>query len=359
MSKDLRDFRLGTVASNDHETPLTKDVSERLQGQLYASLPPGGVPLADGTWVEEGSLIQLNAAAYGLVNAPSAWRKTIVRGIENFGNRRSCCDPCIFCLMDESGPQGHILIDLDDLATHGNAVHAENMAKLQKTFKFGKWKSIYNSEGDYAGRTVIQDQSYGFHIHQVKFVQERLSPIVIPRGRRSDKKSETTDGEKRQLRAVWGSINWVQRESRPNVSALASLGMGSLNHSTVQDLCDANVAVERLKAEPFLGVKLPHIPIQHVRWATVQDASWANAAEDHSQGAFLVGATSPGLWNNLPSPFALLSHKSHGLKRKCSSTLAAETQIMSEALAEVEWIRGLFEELTNPKFSIVEWAARS
>ena len=32
---------------------------------------------------------------------------------------------------------------------------------------------------------------------------------------------------------------------------------------------------------------------------------------------------------------------------------------MSEALAEVEWIRGLFEELTNPKFSIVEWAARS
>ena len=66
----------------------------------------------------------------------------------------------------------------------------------------------------------------------------------------------------------------------------------------------------------------------------------ANAAEDHSQGAFLVGATSPGLWNNMPSPFALLSHKSHCLKRKCSSTLAAETQIMSEALAEVEWIRG-------------------
>ena len=88
------------------------------------------------------------------------------------------------------------------------------MAKLQKTFKFGKWKSIYNSEGDYAGRTVIQDQSYGFHIHQAKFVQERLSPIVIPRGRRSDKKSETLDGEKWQLRAVWGSINWVQREIR-------------------------------------------------------------------------------------------------------------------------------------------------
>ena len=261
--------------------------------------------------------------------------------------------------MGESGPQGHILIEVDDLATHGNAVHAENMVKLQKTFKFGKRKSIYDSEGDYAGRTVIQDTSYGFHIHQAKFVRERLSPIVIPKGRRSDKKSETSDGEKRQLRAVWSSVNWVQRETRPDVSALASLGMGSINRSTVQDLCDANTAVERLKAEPYLGIKLPHIPLHKVRWATIQDASWANAAEDHSQGAFLVGATSVELWKNSPSPFALLSHKSHCLKRKCASTLAAETQVMSEALAEVEWIRGLFGELTNPSFNIVEWAAKS
>ena len=140
-----------------------KDVSERPQGQLYASLLAGGIPNA----VEEGSLVQLNAAVYGLVNAPSAWRMTIVRGIEGLGYRRSCYDPCIFCLMGESGPHGHILIEVDDLATHRNAVHVENMAKLQKTFKFGKWKCIYNSEGDYAGRTVIQDQSYSFHFRQV------------------------------------------------------------------------------------------------------------------------------------------------------------------------------------------------
>ena len=78
---------------------------------------------------------------------------------------------------DHATSPGHILIEVDDLATHGNAVQVENMAKLQKTIKFGKWKSIYNGEGDYAGRTVIQDQSYGFHVHQAKFVQERLSPL--------------------------------------------------------------------------------------------------------------------------------------------------------------------------------------
>ena len=87
-----------------------KALSESRQGQLYVSLHPGGIHLADGTWVEEGSLVQLNAAVSGLVNAPSAWRKTIVRGIESLGYRRSCYDPCIFCLMDESGPE------VDDLA---------------------------------------------------------------------------------------------------------------------------------------------------------------------------------------------------------------------------------------------------
>ena len=49
--------------------------------------------IPDGTWVEAWSLVQLNAAVYGLVNAPSAWRKTIVRGIENLRYRRSCYDP--------------------------------------------------------------------------------------------------------------------------------------------------------------------------------------------------------------------------------------------------------------------------
>ena len=112
-----------------------EDVSDRPKGKFYASLPPGGILLPDGTWVEEGSLIQLNAAVCGLVNAPSAWTKTIVRGIEDLGYRRSCYDPCVFCLMGESGPQGHILIEVDDLATHGERrsrwEHGETPENLQ------------------------------------------------------------------------------------------------------------------------------------------------------------------------------------------------------------------------------------
>jgi hypothetical protein len=173
----------------------TTDHGNRPNGKLYAALPPGGIPREDGSWIPDDCLIQLNTAVYGLVNAPSAWRKTMVRALEDLGYRRSCYDPCIFCLMLPSGPQGHVPIEVDDLASQGNSNHDINMKKLQKTFNFGKWKCIYGNEGEYAGRTIQQLKDYSFKIHQAKFIKERLSPITILKGRRSDKKSATTDGE--------------------------------------------------------------------------------------------------------------------------------------------------------------------
>jgi len=92
-----------------------------------------------------------------------------------------------------------------------------------------------------------------------------------------------------------------------------------------------------------------------VKWAGIQDASWYNVTGGHSQAGFIAGVTDKRLWENKEAPFGILSFKSHKLPRKVNSTLAAEAQSMSECTAEIEWLRGLFEELTNPKFNIVEW----
>ena len=111
-------------------------------GPALRKSSPRGTPLVDVTWVfgpTQRCYVWACQCSVRLEEDDPAWH-------ESLGYQRSCCDPCIFCLMDESGPQGHTVIEVDDLATHGNAVHAENMVKLQKTFKFGKWKSI--------GRTV-------------------------------------------------------------------------------------------------------------------------------------------------------------------------------------------------------------
>jgi hypothetical protein len=328
---------------------------QRPKGALYAEIPPGGIPLADGTWIEEGSIIELFVAVYGLANAPAAWRQTLKQALESLDYRSSRYEPCIYVLMKEDGPAGHVLLDVDDIAEQGNDTHDKKMEQLRKIFKFGKWINIYKSESDYCGRTIAQLADYSFKIHQAKFIQERLRPIPIVRGRASDKEALTTDAEKSMLRAALGSTNWVQRESRLDAAADSSLLMSRLNVSTVQDLCDCNTMIKRLQDDPFLGILLPAIPLKEVRWASIQDASWNNVKDGHTQAGFIAGVTTKELWQNKEAPFGILSFRSHKLPRKVPSTLAGEAQIMSESTAEVEWLRGLFEELTNPEFTIANW----
>lgn len=173
------------------------------------------------------------------------------------------------------------------------------------------------------------------------------------------KTAPTTDQEKSQLRAALGSTNWVQRESRLDAAADSSLLMSNLNNSTVQDLCDCNIMIKRLQDEPDLGIILLAIPLKDVKWASIQDASWNNAKENHSQAGYIAGVTTKALWESKKAPFGILSYRSHKLPRKVPSTLAAESQSMSTGTAEVEWLRGLFEELTNPAFTIANWRAHT
>ena len=85
-----------------------KDLSERPQGQLYASLPLDASLLPTGPGSRKVIWLCLS-----MLRLPGGRRLCVT--FESFGHRRSCYDPCIFCLVDESGPQGHILIEVDDL----------------------------------------------------------------------------------------------------------------------------------------------------------------------------------------------------------------------------------------------------
>ena len=72
--------------------------------------------------------------------------------------------------------------------------------------------------------------------------------------------------------------------------------MGRLNESTVQDPCDCNAMIKRLHDGPYLGILLPAIPLAEVKWAVIQDASWKNVKEGHSQAGFIAGVTTEKFW---------------------------------------------------------------
>ena len=84
--------------------------------------------------------------------------------------------------------------------------------------------------------------------------------------------------------------------------------------------------IKRLQENPELGINLPAIPLKDIKWASIQDASWNNAKENHSQAAYIAGVTTQALWEHKKAPFGILSYRSHKLPRKVPSTLAAEYQ---------------------------------
>ena len=139
------------------------DPQVREQGPLYASLPKSGIP-DEESW----HLIEVLTAAYGLVNAPSAWRKTVVSVLTSLSYKESVFDPCLYYLpyqpdevdsLDQRGCAGIVLLDVDDFAQGGNARHHQLMQRLRERFKFGKWRCLYNGHGEYLGRTIRQDES--------------------------------------------------------------------------------------------------------------------------------------------------------------------------------------------------------
>ncbi|OLQ01608.1 putative transposon protein [Symbiodinium microadriaticum] len=255
----------------------------RERGNLYASQPKSGI---DGLDPEQ--LIQIISGCYGLNDAPSHWRQTLKEAILALGYQESVLDPTIYFLRTDEVLDGVIAVEVDDLFTFSNAVHEERMAQLQERFKFGKYEVVMEStEGvGFNGRRVRQLPTFDFEVDMTKFVCERLEPVALAKGRKSDVKALANDSEIAQVRAVIGGLNWAAKEGRPDCAAAASLGAACFPKPTIQDILDVNRAVKVLKERSELSIKIRAIEVDKLAWGVISDASFANAYGGHSQGAY-------------------------------------------------------------------------
>ena len=179
--------------------------------------------------------------------------------------------------------------------------------------------------------TQLPDRS--FKVDMTRFIQERLRPISLPRGRCLDRSAEASEGEVKALRAVAGSLSWIARQCRPDEAGTASTLQGSVSRAVVKDLSDANRAVNRFGANRGRGTsdscdsvgQSPHSV--HLGCRTrLGSFIWFDTGRLH--GRFHHFSSSPSM-----SPISWSSHK---VKRSVSASLAGEVFMMSEGLAECE-----------------------
>ena len=159
--------------------------------------------------MEENTPMLMTKAAYGLVQAPLHWYKSVSRFLGELGYQRLKTEPCCWIYKDESGTirsliHGHVA-DFLFAGAEGCEVHEGLMGKLQNKFSWGAWEEREFVQG---GSRIRQLDDFSFQIDQQTSIDE-LKEIHVTRDRARMPEAVTSDHEKSELRALLGIMSWI------------------------------------------------------------------------------------------------------------------------------------------------------
>ena len=245
---------------------------DNISREVYASQPsecglPGNHPR---------QLLKLKKTCYGLLDGPYAWYQHLLRVLtKTLGDRQSAGDPCLFYLTadDEAKTlKGVISVATDDLLHGGDDDHWKKMQWLNGNYKLGKFTQ---GDGRFVGKEIHCRPDGSFLVNQPLFAK-KIQPILLTKTRKQEKYAYCTDQEISQLRGLLGSLSWLAKETRPDLSGRVALLQQAMPKPYVQDIIEANVLAKEAVKFAEIGITIQPIPIQHLRVGTVSDASWGN-----------------------------------------------------------------------------------
>ena len=333
------------------------DPLRRAKGPLFAE------PCA-GLCLPAGALIVIDVPVYGLDDAPAAWRATVARFlVEDMGFVRNLIEPCWYVKFDKAGRNvAQALVEVDDFIVSTAPAYQQSIKEaFTSRFHFGKWEP---NEAEYAGRRikVLPDRVL---IDQEKYILEQLQPVPLAKGRRSDRSSALQEDEFRAFRSCIYRVNWIAKETRPEVSGLASIMASKLSSACVEDALTVNKAVNHLRNTASRPIILWKYDPSSMVFLAVSDAGGINSKgeeldeiglpSDNTQGAWMVLAAEAlpiGERRVKASPIAWRSSK---LKRKVLSTFGGETQAMLQGINETDWLQVMYRDAVWGDVRLEDW----
>ena len=250
--------------------------------------------------------------------------------------------------------QGLLLIEVDDLFSAGTELHQKRMKELRKKYKMGRWTTTKQTGGGvFAGRRIEQTANMGFKIDMKDYIQEKLKPVKIDKIRRKNVEAPLTDKEKSVLKAVIGSLQWVQRQCRLDVTGPTSLLSGRQTISKISDLLEADKIIAHLQKSPDRGMIYTPVDPREAHLIVVQDGSLHNVDRVYSQGALVIGVADRAIAEGRRGVLNLVAWRSGKINRVVNSSLDSESKSMAAALRCAEWTQKLFAEATNSLFPLL------
>ena len=315
---------------------------EQMTRTLVLRPPNRGLP-----GVPEGSLLLARKPVYGTKDAPRGFWRRRRRVCLELGLRAVPHENAAYVLVDDSGNLKGIMVShVDDLLWCGDEDLDEVMARLQNKFAIGTLET--SDSFAYCGRVITQSED------AIRVTCPNLAckvrPVSLSSERKSDRGARATENETGQLRSVIGSLNWLTRVCRPDISYQVHRLQSVLRVATVADLIACNALLHYVKKTPELGLTFERgaFNLEEAQILSITDASHAadyDVAGDgrllghRSQSGKMVALCSPQFLESGEGKVHLLSYHSNVIRRVCRSTLQAETLSMLGGYEEAEHLR--------------------
>jgi hypothetical protein len=312
--------------------------------------------------VPDGAALICRVPIYGQTDAGRGLWLKIKQVAQEIGWQVSTIYPALYYLHDKGEVKGLLGTHVDDMLWAVKPGYEEHAKKLLEAFDVGK---IEDTSFRFCGLEIEQDADGGITA-TARDNTSKIKPISFPEN--APTTSPATQGEIDQLRSVIGSLSWIARQVRPDLSYRTSRLQSSINAVKRYHLKEANKVVEQAVSNYKCGLhfKAGMFPFEQAIVVTMTDASWAgdteivnNIPQPHkSQSARLIMLADANAMNGDEINFHPLAYGSNLIRRQCRSTLHAETQSLQQGVEESWKIRAALAELRGIKLK-PDWQSAS
>ena len=274
---------------------------------------------------------KLKRTVYGLNDAPRSWYLKAAEELVAAGATRSKYDQALFFWRHKNKLEGVVCCHVDDFFYAGSPLfHEKIISHVQTKFELSK-ESF--STFQYLGLDINQTEEL-VAMHQNDYIKT-LQPILL----KDMSKRDLSNKEKLQLKALIGQIQWVSKQTRPDL-AFASCDLSNrVKDGTTDDIRLANKYLRKLQNSTS-QIHLPNIgDVTKSTLYAFSDASHANLPGFKSQGGFIIFMKGE---NGNSAPIVWTSKK---VKRVVKSPLAAETLAVQEAVEHATLVKAVICEM--------------
>ena len=232
---------------------------------------------------------------------------------------------------------GLIGAHVDDFLICGNesTEWKQILTVFQAAFRWSPWE-----EGKFkqCGVSIVQNLDGSITQSQSEYLST-LTEIEISNERKVQTNSPVSEGERTQLRALLGGLQWLVTQTRVDGMVDVNLLQSCVAGATVDTLHSANKVLRKLRQGPaeLYTRKMPENEMHHVvAWS---DASWANRKDGKSTGGYLIGLCGQGVLDGKRGHVTVVSWGTNKLKRVAKSSMSAELQALANTEDELHLCR--------------------